>query len=230
MRKLILFDIDGTLLHTRGAARRAFHRAMVEVYGSAGPIATHPFDGKTDPQIARELLTLEGRTDADIDAGLPLLWTAYAAELEDELARPDHETEVLPGVRALLSALSLHAHEAMVGLLTGNIERGASLKLASADLPPFALGAFGSDCERREGLPQIAVERARRNAGVDFRGRDVLIIGDTPADVRCGASLGVHAVAVATGRHSADALRAAGAHSVFQNLAAVDDVLRVLLD
>src|SRR5688572_4190939 len=86
MRRLILFDIDGTLLSTDGAARRAFHAALLEVYGMTGPIATHSFDGKTDPQIARELLTLAGLADADIDRGLESLWQSYVRGLAALLA------------------------------------------------------------------------------------------------------------------------------------------------
>lgn len=229
MKRLILFDIDGTLLSTRGAAKRAFHRAMLEVYGTAGPIATHAFDGKTDPQIVRELLTEEGFAAADMDAGMPALWAAYLRGLEVELADPAHITDVLPGVVALLDALEAAADDAVVGLLTGNIERGAALKLRSARLPAFRFGAFGSDCERRDGLPAIAVDRAHVLTGKAFRGRDIRVIGDTPADVRCGAALDVHSVGVATGRHDEGVLRAAGAHTVLRDLADTEAVLSALL-
>ena len=228
MRKLILFDIDGTLLSTRGAARRAFERAMLEVYGTAGPIATHAFDGKTDPQIARELLTCEGLDEAAIDAGLPALWSDYLRELELELARPDHSTDIMPGVEELLAALETES-SVLTGLLTGNIERGAALKVSSAGLPQFRFGAFGSDCERRDGLPPIAVDRARALCGVAFSGREIIVIGDTPADVRCGQALGVHAIAVATGRHDPHELRRAGADAVLEDLSATSEVLHLLL-
>jgi phosphoglycolate phosphatase-like HAD superfamily hydrolase len=231
MRRLVLFDIDGTLLSARGAPRRAFGRAMLEVYGEAGPIATHPFDGKTDPQIARELLRLGGRSDPDIDAGLAGLWATYIRELERELALPDHETDVYPGVRALLDGLAARARDTCVGLLTGNIEAGATLKLGSVGLAHhFHLGAYGSDCERRDGLPPIAVERALALTGVVFRGAEVVVVGDTPSDVTCGSALGVRAVAVATGRHDPVALRAAGAHVVFDDFGDTRAVLQALLD
>lgn len=230
MKRLLLFDIDGTLLNTNGAARRAFERALVEVYGETGPIATHRFDGKTDPQIARELLSLAGLSDPRIDEGLDRMYAAYLKGLATELRQPGHRTLVYPGVLELLAALELRSHEVCVALLTGNIDRGAQLKLSSARIDHyFQFGAFGSDCERRDGLPAIAVKRALDRTGRQFQGRDVVVIGDTPNDVTCGRSLGVFTVAVATGRHGCDELLAAGADIALQNLADTDSVLDILL-
>jgi phosphoglycolate phosphatase-like HAD superfamily hydrolase len=230
MKRLVLFDIDGTLLHSQGAARRAFTRAMTETYGSAGPIDTHRFDGKTDPQIARELMRLDGMSDDKIDAGLPSLWNAYLRELDVEFAAPGHETSVYPGVRELLTVLEQRSHEQVLGLLTGNIREGASRKLASAGIASdFKVGAFGSDCESRDGLPPVAVARARELTGIHFRDRDVVIIGDTPADVTCGAALGVRTIGVATGHYDCDALRAVGAQFTFEDLSNTDAVIEALL-
>jgi phosphoglycolate phosphatase len=218
MRRLILFDIDGTLLNTNGAARRAFERALVEVYGTAGPLATHPFDGKTDPQIARELLKLAGLNDAAIDSRVTALWDVYLRELAIEMAEPDHTTTLYPGVPALLAALQQNG-DVCLALLTGNIARGARLKLESAGISEFfPFGAFGSDCEQRDGLPAVAVERARQHTGRGFQGHEVVIIGDTPNDVTCGHALGVFTLAVATGRHSRADLLAAGAHMALADL------------
>jgi phosphoglycolate phosphatase len=219
MRKLVLFDIDGTLVSTQGAGSRAFRRAMLEVYGETGPIDQYDFHGRTDPQIARELLRLAGRDDADIDPGLPALWTAYIRELEVELARPETDARVLDGVADLLDALHRNGDH-LVALLTGNIEPGARLKLGAVGLwERFDFGAYGSDHERRDRLPTVAVRRARERSGIHFRGRDVVIVGDTPFDVSCGRSLGVWAVAVATGKHSTAELAAEGADVVLENLA-----------
>ncbi|CAN5752715.1 HAD hydrolase-like protein [soil metagenome] len=230
MKRLVLFDIDGTLLTADGAPRRAFHRAMLDVYGTTGPIATHPFDGKTDPQIARELLLVAGLPDAAITAGLPALWAKYLRELGAELTQPTHATTVLPGVVNLLDALQARAAEALLGLLTGNIEQGAALKLGSARIRhEFRVGAFGSDCERRDGLPPLAVERARALTGVTFSRRDIVIIGDTPSDITCGAALGVRAIGVTTGRYSAAELEDAGAAAVFEDLSDTAGVLDALL-
>lgn len=231
MKRLVLFDIDGTLLSAQGAPRRAFHRALFDVYGTTGPIDAHTFDGKTDPQIARELLVLAGLTDAAVDVGLPKLWSIYLRELARELALPDQRTLVYTGVRELLKALESLQQEIVLGLLTGNIQPGAALKLESARITNgFRVGAFGSDHERRDQLPAVAVERARELTGVHFREREVVIIGDTPSDVTCGRSLAVRAIGVATGRHDAASLEAAGADHVFADLSDTDAVLRVILD
>lgn len=230
MKRLILFDIDGTILSTNGAALRAFHRALLEVYGTAGPIATHPFDGKTDPQIARELLSAAGLDVGTIEGGFDQLWRAYLRELAVEFAHPDHVTTLLPGVREVLDALEAEHLTSVVGLLTGNLERGAVLKLGSVKLADrFAMGAYGSDHERRDQLPAIAVERARALTGRLFEGEEIVIIGDTPYDITCGQALGVRAVGVATGRYAAEELVAAGADVVLTDLSDTDAALDALL-
>ena len=229
MKRLILFDIDGTLLATRGGAKRAFHRAMLEVYGTAGPIETHPFDGKTDPQIVRELLRLDGFSDSAIDERMGALWHVYLRELEQELLAAS--PRVYPGVEDVLHALGERRDHAHVALLTGNIVGGAQIKLRSAALDrhfDFDAGAFGSDCERRDGLPEIAVRRALERTGIRFQRRQVVIIGDTPNDVTCGRSLDVFTIAVATGRYSRDQLAAAGAHVVLDDLSDTERVLELL--
>jgi phosphoglycolate phosphatase len=230
MKRLVLFDIDGTLLSARSAPRRAFTRAMLEVYGTTGPIATHRFDGKTDPQIARELLRLAGLADAAIDSGLAELWDSYIRELRQELALPSHQTLVYPGIHELLVELERRRNDVVLGLLTGNIAEGASLKLESAGIrSDFRVGAFGSDCERRDGLPPVAVDRARAAVGVTFARRDIVIIGDTPSDVTCGRALGVRAIAVATGNHAGEELEQAGAEAVFPDLGDTQRVLDAIL-
>lgn len=231
MRRLVLFDIDGTILSTNGAAKRAFRRAMRETYGTAGPIDSYDFSGKTDPQIARDLLRAAGLGDPEIDARTDTLWRRYLRQLKRIFRRPDHRTTLLPGVATLLDAMDARTEDALMGLLTGNIRPGARLKLASVGLDGrFRTGAFGSDCERRDGLPSVAVRRARELTGREFDGDEIVIIGDTPHDVTCGAALGVRAVGVATGRHDAAALAAAGADVVLPDLADTDRALAALLE
>jgi len=230
MERLVLFDIDGTLLSARGAPRVAFAHALIEVFGTTGPIDDHRFDGKTDPQIARELLRLAGLSDADIDRRLPDLWACYLADLRRELDRRLDRIQLYPGVTELLDRLDEPAHRALVGLLTGNIAEGARLKLEYAGIAShFRLGAYGSDHELRDRLPAVAVRRAREQYGVSFGAGQVVIIGDTPADMSCGRSLAVRALGVLTGRYDQAALAEAGAHRVFPDLSATDEVLAAIL-
>jgi phosphoglycolate phosphatase len=203
---------------TGGAGSRAVRRALQEVYGETGPIDSYDFHGRTDPEIVRALMREAGLDDDEIDAGLDALWAVYLAELQDELDEPDAPTRVLPGVADLLDALH-DSGDHLVALLTGNIEPGARLKLGAVDLwHRFDFGAYGSDHERRDRLPAVAVRRARERRGLEFSGREVVIVGDTPFDVTCGRELGVWAVAVATGKHDPDELHAAGADVVLTDL------------
>lgn len=225
--RLILFDIDGTLL-AGGPAKEAFRLALVRVYRTAGAIAVHSFAGKTDPQIARELLRGVGLADAEIDARLPALWEAYLGLLTVRLARAPMRT--LPGVQQLLDALAQGAGRVALGLVTGNIAEGARLKLGSAGLEyRFPVGGYGSDAEMREELPPIAIRRAGERWGIRFGDGDVVIVGDTPMDVACGLRHGVRPVGVATGRFDAAALQGAGATHVFTDLSDTGRVLDVLL-
>ncbi|HET7790078.1 MAG TPA: haloacid dehalogenase-like hydrolase [Gemmatimonadales bacterium] len=227
--KLVLFDIDGTLLWTDGAGRRAIHRALLDTAGTAGPIDSYRFDGKTDPQIVRELLAAAGHPEAEDGSRVEAVLTRYVDLLAGELERAERPPRLMPGVQALLDALlpKEESGDALVGLLTGNVARGAEMKLRSAGLPfeRFRVGAFGSDSHRRSDLPAVAAERAERRTGRPFGGEDLVIIGDTPDDVACGRPIGARAVAVATGHYDVAALTATGAAHVFRDLADTGRVL-----
>jgi phosphoglycolate phosphatase-like HAD superfamily hydrolase len=227
--RLVLFDIDGTLLGTDGAGRRAIHRALLDETGTAGPIDQYRFDGKTDPQIIGDLLALAGHPRAADRACIDAVCHRYVEHLQAELDKPTQTTTLMPGTRELLGALQAHetAGRALVGLLTGNLAPGAELKLRSAGLDPgrFQVGAYGSDSARRSDLPAVAAERAAALTGHAVAGTDVIVVGDTPDDVACGRPIGARCVAVATGVYDVAALRAAGAAYVFETLA---DTARVL--
>jgi len=232
--KLVLFDIDGTLLWTDGAGRRAVGRALHDEVGTSGPIDTYRLDGKTDPLIVRELLELAGHAAAAADpARVESVCNRYLSCLEAELAGPRSATRLFPGVRELLAALEPleRAGRALVGLLTGNLERGATLKLRSAGLAPerFAVGAYGSDSGVRSDLPAIAATRATQRSGRAFTGNDIVILGDTPADVQCGRPIGARAIGVATGHYDVTALQAAGAHAVFADLSDTRTLIDAIL-
>ena len=212
--KAVLFDLDGTLLWTDGAGRRAIHRALREVLDIEHPAAGFRFDGRTDPEIVRLLAAAAGREHGPEVVAAVL--DAYVRLLEAELNRPGQRTTVYPGVLSLLSALE-GREDCVVGLLTGNVVEGARLKLRSAgvDIARFRVGAYGSDHGERSELPAIAQRRVREVLGFEVAGRDVVIMGDTPADVACGRGIGARGIAVATGSYTVPELLAAGAYTAF---------------
>lgn len=227
--RLVLFDIDGTLLSASGAGRRAMHRAFLDVYGTAGPIETYDFRGKTDPVIVQDLLAAAGLEAALVAAREVEFFARYLEHLEAEIG--DGGRVVLyPGVARLVQALAAY-DRCVVGLLTGNVEAGARIKLRPTGLwPHFRLGAYGSDEAERTRLPAVAARRAEALVGRPFRGGDLVIVGDTPLDVGCARAFGAGAIAVATGWHSADDLAACGPDHVFADLADTERVMAAIFE
>jgi len=214
-RRLVLFDIDGTLITDGGAARHSYALALRETYGFEGDLTRYDFSGRTDPQITSMVLHDAGFTDEEIAARSLQLWEVYLRELA--VHATSERVHALPGIRELLDRLASLDHVTLA-LLTGNIERGARLKLAPAGLNHyFPFGAFGSDSAHREELPPIAVERASQIDGHRFRGRDVVIIGDSIYDVRCGAPHDSTTIAIASGKTPAGKLQAENPHHFFHS-------------
>jgi phosphoglycolate phosphatase len=224
--RLILFDIDGTLLSAGRAARDSILAALGSVLGWDGSADGNDFSGKTDPQILRELV--EESVGADrFDSTLAEVLDRYVAELRSRLRA--EAVVPKPGIPELLERLSRQPR-VVLGLLTGNIERGARLKLE----PPgfnrfFPFGAFGDDSADRYCLPAVAVARARERTGRDFAGASVVIVGDSVHDVGCGRSLGARAIAVATGPTPAEKLAAERPHALFTDFSDVDAAADVIL-
>ena len=229
-RRLVLFDIDGTILLTAGAGRRAITAALGEAVGHSPGFHGIRFDGKTDPQIVAEMLTAAGHDGPHDEDRVMELCRRYVALLEAELVAPETTTTVMPGIHALLDRLERHEH-AVLGLLTGNLVQGAALKLRAAGIAPerFMVGAYGSDSARRADLPAIAAARAEAHFGRVPTGHEVVIIGDTPADVTCGAAISARAVGVATGAYGVEELASHGAHAVFADLSDTDRVIEAIL-
>lgn len=229
--KLVLFDIDGTIMLSAGAGGRAVRRALVEVFGTSGP-ERHRFDGKTDPQIVREMMSIEGHGDEHIDARMPALFERYLAYLTEELevSAAAGGIRVMPGIFALLDALEAR-NDVVLGLLTGNLAEGARAKLSAGGIDPdrFRVGAYGSDHEARGELPAVAQRRARERLGLSFSGPDIVVIGDTPADLQCGVVIGCRAIGVATGMHTLEDLREHRPAAVFQDLADTQAVIHAIM-
>lgn len=226
--RVILFDIDGTILRGGGAGRRAMEAALSKVFGSTGSPA-YRYDGKTDVQIVRELMRLEGHADDHIDTRLDDLLELYLDGLRRELAQAEGKAHLCPGIPELLDALEAH-DEAVLGLLTGNLAAGAAAKLTAVglDIGRFKVGAFGSDHEHRPELPAVAQRRAREILGHDLPGQSFIVIGDTPADIHCGRGIGARAIGVATGHYSVEQLAEHQPVAVFQDLSDTQAVLDVI--
>ena len=227
MPKLLLFDIDGTLVLTGGAGLRAMTRACQDILGHADALDGIPVAGRTDWIILHDTLARLGR---QLDQELfHQLRDRYVTYLRDEITQPGRGFNgALPGVPDLLDAL--HPREdVFLALLTGNFEAGARIKLERFDLwRYFRCGAYGDDAADRNHLVPVAVERAAACGVPPITAADVLVVGDTPHDVACAKAAGATAVAVATGGYTADELRACGATIVFDTLRDTGRVLDTL--
>jgi phosphoglycolate phosphatase len=217
MRKLVLFDIDGTLVLTGGAGLRAMNNAIEELLGHRDGLQGIQIAGRTDWSI---LVDAVAKVDRPLDDELlARLRERYIANLAKEIEHPGRGTKaVMPGIRELLDELQSRPN-VFLGLLTGNFEEGARIKLGYFDLwRYFSCGAFGGDAADRNALVPFAVERARQCGLPEIAASDVFVVGDTPHDVACAHAAGAVPVAVATGGYSADQLRESGSSIVFQDL------------
>jgi phosphoglycolate phosphatase len=228
MKKLILWDIDGTLIYSGGVAGEAMRAAMRAVYGGVWTEGRHSYAGKTDQQIILE--TFAERAHDELLGNLEPFTATYIAELgrrRDEFLARGY---VLEGITAALKRLA--TTDAVQSVLTGNLEPIARIKLDMFGLAQFFdldAGAYGSDHHIRSNLVPVAVARAERRYGRPFAGGDVIVIGDTPNDIDCGRAAGARTVAVATGPFGADELRAHGADAVLPSMADVDAAIGAIL-
>ena len=220
---LVLFDIDGTLVHAGGAGRRALETALEQHLGPAvrpesAWLGGMKLDGMTDRLIVREATVAVGHP---FDEALcDRILHSYAARLEVEIGGAGYE--VLPGVRHLLSGLA--ARGTPIGLCTGNVRQGARIKLARGGLDRhfgFDEGdvfGFAEDGEARERIVEAALRRGSARVGRRLDPREALVVGDTPRDIVAARAAGCPVLAVATGRYGVDALRAEGAQFVVPTL------------
>lgn len=224
---LILFDIDGTLLLTKGTGVHAMGDAGRELFGDHFTFDGVEFSGRLDPLIWRDLATHNGIDEPDTHH--ETFRATYRKYLSQRLA--EHRTAfALPGVAALIDALSGHG-QVTLGLLTGNYPETGRLKIEAAGLSPdaFSLAAWGIDGPTRRDLPPVAIQRYHEHHARTIEPERVVIIGDTPHDVDCAIHNGCRVLGVATGAFSVDELNRGGAHLAVENLEATDDVLDWLL-
>jgi phosphoglycolate phosphatase-like HAD superfamily hydrolase len=223
--RLILFDIDGTILSSGGAGVRALNNAFRDVLSAEYTFTDIILAGKTDLQIIREGLDHIGIPS---DNGyVPQIIESYLCHLAIEIGTSDKHLK--PGIRECLEALEKRNSKYQMGLLTGNIEQGARIKLGSFGLNNyFPSGAFGGDNEDRNMLLPIAVERFSILAGRDFAFSDCVVIGDTPRDVACAKPYNATCIAVATGPYKAQKLVEAGADVVVEDLSDTEYFLNIL--
>ena len=229
--RVILWDIDGTLLHSRrhGAFKEYMEPALVRVFGTAGRLDELVVSGMTDLQIFTEALRDEGFTAEQVRGRLPELTSLFLEGME-RVAAGGGLFRALPGARAALAALEREPRY-LNSLLTGNVEPAARLKLRLVGLEHFFRlpGAFGELSHDRRDLPAVARERISRQLGRDLDPDQLVVIGDTPNDIACARHFGARAVAVATGRsHSVDELLQHSPDAVLPDLADTELLLRTL--
>lgn len=213
----ILFDIDGTLLHTGGAGAVAWQRAFLELYEVEANIEEHTHAGMTDPEIAeivfREVL---GRDGTDVERAEAI--GCYLGHLADAVAESEGYF-VIDGIEELLPRLA--GEGVLLGVVTGNIEPAAQIKLARGDLDKyFSFGGYGSDARSRTALTKKALERGAEASGKPLDPGSTIAVGDTPRDVKAGHGAGIRVVGVATGSYSVEELEAAGADWAIENVKA----------
>lgn len=225
--RLVLFDVDGTILSSGRRGLDSFSEALRRTYGTEGDMASFRFEGKLDPVIVVELMREAGIPEDVVLSRRPAALSLYLDLLEEALS---HDPPTLkPGVADLVERVS-SSPLAVTALLTGNVRRGARIKLTAAGLwDRFRFGVFGDEAARRVELGPIALARAFEATGRAYAPEETVIVGDARADVECARALGARVVAVATGRTSAEELRAAGADTVFTSFADVTSAFEAIL-
>ena len=228
LKKLVLFDIDGTLLSVNSINRRILMEALKEVYGTEGSAGTHNFAGKMDSVIIYEVLQNAGLSDTVIAEKFDTVKDTYI-EMFRMHAKPS-DIILMEGVRELLDKLSTSS-SLMLGLLTGNFEGSGRHKLLLPEINHyFPFGAFADDAASRNELPQVAVDKAYQLTGEKFSEQNIIIIGDTEHDIACARVLNAKSIAVATGTYSSAELKKHNPHILYENLSATDIVISEILE
>lgn len=226
-QRVLLFDIDGTLIDPSREGAICLGRALEDVYGLTGPIDQYDMAGKTDWRIITDLMGMAGLDPKAIEASLPAAFAAYARHVE--IAAPNLKMRLLPGVIDLINQL-VHHPGFILGLVTGNVREAAPWKLQAAGLDPalFTFGAFGSEHIDRNQLPALALYRLEQQLGSSVPPESALVIGDTPHDITCARHAGVQVLCVATGTYTRQALANHGPDFLLDDLVDTQAVMDVL--
>ncbi|MBN1532515.1 MAG: HAD hydrolase-like protein [Spirochaetes bacterium] len=225
--KVILFDIDGTLLRCDGAGKRSMMRACIDVFGTAGGMEDINFQGKTDLYLIRQSLIPAGLDETEVMRGIGELRSRYTSYLSE--AMRNGAGTLLPGVPPLLERLSA-APGTLLGVLTGNFRSGAAVKLERFDLGGFfRFGVYGDDVTDRNEMPPVARDLARAITGVDLSYGDMVIVGDTSHDIECARSVSAVSLCVGTGWDDRENLIALEPDFYFDDLGDTDAVVRAIL-
>ena len=223
-RRLFLFDIDGTLISSGGAGEAALKDAMLSRFGVEEDLDGIILAGATDGRIARELL--EKHSISVSPENVSALLDTYLGHLTERIGR--HDGRLLPGIVSLLKVLSERT-DVVLALLTGNVSRGAKIKLTHYGVWDFfEFGAFADDHHDRNELGKFARARALERHGEDFPPSRIYVIGDTPKDIECGRAIGACTVAIATGHYSSAELRDHAPDFLFEDLSDTERVVEVL--
>ena len=226
--KAVLFDIDGTILNCNSAGRAALVKATLDTFGTIGKMEKVDFQGKTDPLILKESLSIMGFSDKDIEEKSGLLKDKYFYYLQENMKTC--EVTVYPGIKDILHALS-ERDDIILGLLTGNFTESAKIKLSSHDLNKyFKFGVYGDDAPIRNLLPEVAQKRITELFDLQISFKDTIIIGDTIYDVRCARYSGAVSIAVGTGWSKPDILKNENPDFYFDDLGNINEFMKIMED
>lgn len=225
--RILLFDIDGTLLGSGEKVKILMCRALEDIFGNAGQVDSYEMSGKTDWQIVTDLMLQAGIAPEVVEEKRQATFAALARHME--AAAPTLEIRLLPGVAQLLEHLSGRS-DFILGLVTGNVREAVPYKLLAAGIDPalFRFGAFGSEHPDRNLLPALALSRLEQVLGLGIPKEKALVIGDTPRDIECARFTGLKVLCVATGRYDRQVLAEHHPDYLLDDLSDTEAVLAIL--
>jgi len=225
--KLLLFDIDGTLLSAHGIPKKAMANVLAKRYSNFQYDQLYDFSGRTDQEIIEHLLHYDNRDFSE--TLIHEILSEFCIELEKEIMN-GQPPEIHPGVNRLLPKLG-NIENVFLGLVTGNVSEGARLKLEAVDFQQyFQIGGFGDDSKDRNDLPPVAQNRAEKHFNITFKSDDIWIIGDSIYDISCAQENGFRCLAVSTGKTSKEKLAAANPEFLVDDLSDLELIRKILIE